>query len=222
MTRSTRPRPSSAMTALAAVATGSLLITGCGGSNSGAAPASNASASAVAGQPSPSPSLSDGPLGGDARERKEMLDETKVSLADATKAATERKPRTRVVEVELDRVVDSKPRWEFTLAEENGTAHRVNVDVESGEATESRSRPDNDDDDRADRAALLKTTKTDVTDAVKAATDRVKGTVMHAELEEDDGSPVWEVSVAADGTFRETTLDVAGTDARILREETED
>lgn len=220
MTRSTHRRSARAMTTLAALAAGSLVLAGCGSDDDeqgGEAPSSPATVTA-----SPTERESGTPLDDDAQDHKDLLAATKVSLADAARSAEAKQPDTKIVEIELDREGGGTPRWEVTLAEDDGTAHVVHVDAASGKAAAPRDSDDNDTDDRTDRATLLGDSKVDAEAAVRAATDRSSGTPVHADLDMDGGDPVWQVDVVAKDTYRETTLDVSASDGKVLREDTDD
>ena len=65
-------------------------------------------------------------------------------------------------------------------------------------------------DEEGDVSALAKDAKVTIDQAVKAATEKVPGTVVEAELEKKHDKTVWEVEVlGADGKVTEVHIDAA-------------
>ncbi|MFD5024340.1 PepSY domain-containing protein [Streptomyces sp. NPDC058373] len=218
-------RPSRAL----AAALLALVALGAAGCSDGEEPETGtASGASQSETPSPTPSPSDQdtatPMDDDARENQALLAATTVSLAEAVKAAGDDEPDGRPVAVELGRTAREAPHWTVTLAGEDGSAVVRQVDAASGAVSDSPrgDEPDDEREDREERQALLKEAETDAAGAAKAATDRRPGTAVKAELEESDGSAMWQVEVVDQETFRTTEVDVDAADGRVLRENTAD
>ncbi|WP_436739617.1 PepSY domain-containing protein [Streptomyces sp. BBFR102] len=213
--------PAAALLALLALA-----VAGCSGGD--APETGTTSGVSRSGTPAPSPTEpgeeTATPMDDGARENQALLAATTVALADAVKAAREGEPDGRPVAVELGRTARDAPHWTVTLAEEDGSAVARQVDAASGAVSDSPrdERPDDELEEREERKALLEEAETDAAGAAKAATDRRPGTAVKAELEESDGTAVWQVDVVDQESFRTTAVDVDAGDGRVLREDTAD
>ncbi|KFG77242.1 PepSY domain-containing protein [Streptomyces mutabilis] len=183
--------------------------------------------------PSPSETSTD-----DRSERQALVPLAKVTWDKAADTAVEEVPEGKLVDLELKRTSaeatastgspspstpnpapsQGAPQWEAKVATSDGTVHRIDIDAVSGEVF--RTRAENQDaDDKQQIADLLKKATQTPEQAVKAATDKAKGTVTHVELDEnDDQKAIWSVDVVSTDNWNKTTVDVDATNGKILRE----
>ncbi|WP_217254918.1 PepSY domain-containing protein [Streptomyces sp. AC602_WCS936] len=185
--------------------------------------------------PSPSPSES---MTDDQAERKALVPLAKVTWDKAADTAVKEVPDSKLVDLELKRTSaeatastgspspsmpnpapsQGAPEWEAKVATADGTVHRIDIDAVSGKVFRTQVE-DQDADDKQQLADLLKKATQTPEQAVKAATDKVKGTVTHVELDEnDDQKAIWSVDVVSPDNWNKTTLDVDATNGKILRE----
>ncbi|MEU3898958.1 PepSY domain-containing protein [Streptomyces sp. NPDC045251] len=183
--------------------------------------------------PSPSESMTD-----DQAERKALVPMAEVTWDKAADTAVKEVPDSKLVDLELKRTSaeatastgspspsmpnpapsQGAPEWEAKVATADGTVHRIDIDAVSGKVFRTQAE-DQDADDKQQLADLLKKATQTPEQAVKAATDKVKGTVTHVELDEnDDQKTVWSVDVVSTDNWNKTTLDVDATNGKILRE----
>ncbi|MFC7815404.1 MULTISPECIES: PepSY domain-containing protein [unclassified Streptomyces] len=185
--------------------------------------------------PSPSPSES---MTDDQAERKALVPMAEVTWDKAADTAVKEVPDSKLVDLELKRTSaeatastgspspstpnpapsQGAPEWEAKVATADGTVHRIDIDAVSGKVFRTQAE-DQDADDKQQLADLLKKATQTPEQAVKAATDKAKGTVTHVELDEnDDQKAVWSVDVVSTDNWNKTTLDVDATNGEILRE----
>jgi uncharacterized membrane protein YkoI len=205
------------------------------GSPSGS-PTGSASVSESASPTSASPSAS---LNEDEADRKALVPLAKVTWDKAADTAVKEVPGGKLVDLELKRTSaeatasptgspmpstpnpapsTGAPEWEAKVAASDGTVHRVDIDAVSGKVFRTQVDDDQDADDKKKTADLLKKATQSPQQAVKAATDKTKGTVTHVELGDKDQKAVWAVDVVSTDTWDKTTVDVDATNGKILRE----
>ncbi|MDG9690010.1 PepSY domain-containing protein [Streptomyces mutabilis] len=183
--------------------------------------------------PSPSETMTD-----DQSERQALVPLAKVTWDKAADTAVKEVPEGKLVDLELKRTSaeatestgspspstpnpapsQGAPEWEAKVAASDGTVHRIDIDAVSGKVFRTQAE-DQDADDKQQIADLLKKATQTPEQAVKAATDKAKGTVTHVELDEnDDQKAIWSVDVVSTDNWNKTTLDVDATNGKILRE----
>ncbi len=183
--------------------------------------------------PSPSETMTD-----DQAERQALVPLAKVTWDKAADTAVKEVPEGKLVDLELKRTSaeatestgspspstpnpapsQGAPEWEAKVAASDGTVHRIDIDAVSGKVFRTQAE-DQDADDKQQIADLLKKATQTPEQAVKAATDKAKGTVTHVELDEnDDQKAIWSVDVVSTDNWNKTTLDVDATNGKILRE----
>ncbi|MFE0798027.1 PepSY domain-containing protein [Streptomyces mutabilis] len=183
--------------------------------------------------PSPSETMTD-----DQSERQALVPLAKVTWDKAADTAVKEVPEGKLVDLELKRTSaeatestgspspstpnpapsQGAPEWEAKVAASDGTVHRIDIDAVSGKVFRTQAE-DQDADDKQQIADLLKKATQTPEQAVKAATDKAKGTVTHIELDEnDDQKAIWSVDVVSTDNWNKTTLDVDATNGKILRE----
>ncbi|MCZ9353600.1 PepSY domain-containing protein [Streptomyces mutabilis] len=183
--------------------------------------------------PSPSETMTD-----DRSERQALVPLAKVTWDKAADTAVKEVPEGKLVDLELKRTSaeatestgspspstpnpapsQGAPEWEAKVAASDGTVHRIDIDAVSGKVFRTQAE-DQDADDKQQIADLVKKATQTPEQAVKAATDKAKGTVTHVELDEnDDQKAIWSVDVVSTDNWNKTTLDVDATNGKILRE----
>jgi uncharacterized membrane protein YkoI len=174
----------------------------------------------------------------DQSERQALVPLAKVTWDKAADTAVKEVPEGKLVDLELKRTSaeatestgspspstpnpapsQGAPEWEAKVAASDGTVHRIDIDAVSGKVFRTQAE-DQDADDKQQIADLLKKATQTPEQAVKAATDKAKGTVTHVELDEnDDQKAIWSVDVVSTDNWNKTTLDVDATNGKILRE----
>ncbi|MET9776493.1 PepSY domain-containing protein [Streptomyces sp. NPDC006367] len=247
MSSARRLPPMRSMAVLCALGSSVLLMTACTnadttrssvaeaaptGSPSGSASVSE-SASPTSASPT-SPSLNE-----DEADRKALVPLAKVTWDKAADTAVKEVSGGKLVDLELKRTSSEAtasptgspmpstpnaapsagaPEWEAKVAASDGTVHRVDIDAVSGKVFRTQVDDDQDADDKKKTADLLKKATQTPQQAVKAATDKTKGTVTHVELGDKDQKAVWAVDVVSTDTWDKTTVDVDATNGKILRE----
>ncbi|MBQ0910563.1 PepSY domain-containing protein [Streptomyces sp. RM99] len=183
--------------------------------------------------PSASASMTD-----DQAERKALVPQAKVTWDRAADTAVKEVPDSKLVDLELKRTSaeatastgspspstpnpapsQGAPEWEAKVATSDGTVHRIDIDAVSGKVFRTQAE-DQDTDDKQQLADLLKKATQTPEQAVKAATDKVKGTVTHVELDEnDDQKAIWSVDVVSTDSWDKTTLEVDAASGDILNQ----
>ena len=184
----------------------------------------------------------------DTAEQAALAELATVERAVAEAAAVEAVGGGEAASSELD-ADDSFVVWEVTVRAADGAVHEVTVDAGDASAlsTERDDRDDGDDgdgdgdgselhrpgtirvdestvseDDAAEQAALAPLAEVTEATAGTAAVEAVGGgDVASSQLEDEDGSVVWKVTVrAADGSVHEVAIDAG--DARVLGTERDD
>ncbi|MGW8064064.1 PepSY domain-containing protein [Streptomyces ziwulingensis] len=237
--------PLRSMAVLCALGSSVLLMTGCTNADTTrssvaeaaqtTSPTSTASDSASP-SPSPSPSAS---LTEDQAERKALVPMAKVTWDKAADTAVKEVPEGKLVDLELKRTSaeatastgspspsmpnpapsQGAPEWEAKVAAADGTVHRIDIDAVSGKVFRTQAE-DQDADDKQQVADWLDKATQTPQQAVKAATDRAKGTVTHVELDEnDDRKVMWSVDVVSTDTWDKTTVGVDATNGEVLSED---
>ncbi|EYT80942.1 MULTISPECIES: PepSY domain-containing protein [unclassified Streptomyces] len=113
------------------------------------------------------------------------------------------------------------PEWQAKVAAADGTVHMVDVDAADGKVFRNQAQPGQSADDRRKVADRLRKATQSPAQAVKAATDKKKGTVTGAMLDESDGKLVWAVDVVDTKDWKKTTYDVDAASGKIAREHTD-
>ncbi|MGW2658994.1 PepSY domain-containing protein, partial [Streptomyces sp. NPDC001478] len=114
------------------------------------------------------------------------------------------------------------PEWVATVAAKDGTEHMVRIDAVSGKVIQNVEETGQDAAEKSRTAERLTQAKQTVQQAAKAATDKQKGTVTSAELDENDKKVlVWSVDVV-DKAWREHTLDIDAATGAVTSQKTDD
>ncbi|WP_234393122.1 PepSY domain-containing protein [Streptomyces pactum] len=195
-------------------------------------PTNTATTTATA-SPSPSESLTD-----DRSERQALVPKAEVTWDKAADTAVKEVPEGKLVELELKPTSaeatastgspspsmpnpapsQGAPEWEAKVAAPDGTVHRIDIDAVSGEVFRTQAE-DQDADDKQQIADWLEQASQTPEQAVKAATDKAKGTVTGVELDEnDDQQLLWAVDVVSTDNWNKTTVDVDASNGNVLRE----
>ncbi|MGW6296520.1 PepSY domain-containing protein [Streptomyces sp. NPDC055058] len=235
--------PVRSLAAVCALGASALLLTACGSSGTdradvaAAAPTSPGATSATATSASPSPSAS---LSEDQTERKDLINATKVTWQKAADAAIQEVPDSQLVGLELKPTPadvtatpgtagpntpnpapsPGAPEWEAKVATEDGTVHRVEIDAVNGKVFRSQAEQDQSADDKQEIVNRLNDATQAPDQVVKAATDKVEGTVTGLELDQDDNDQVmWSVDVVNNDTWVLTSVEVDAGSGEVLREQ---
>ncbi|NEA90313.1 PepSY domain-containing protein [Streptomyces sp. SID7958] len=237
--------PVRSLAAVCALGASALLLTACGSSGTdradvaAAAPTSPGATSATATSASPSASAS---LSEDQTERKDLINATKVTWQKAADAAIQEVPDSQLVGLELKPTPSDvtatpgtaspstpnpapspgAPEWEAKVATEDGTVHRVEIDAVNGKVFRSQAEQDQSADDKQEIVNRLNDATQAPDQVVKAATDKVEGTVTGLELDHDDNDQVmWSVDVVNNDTWVLTSVEVDAASGEVLREQVE-
>ena len=138
-----------------------------------------------------------------------LAKQAKITQDEAINAALEKVPGT-VEEVELE---DEKGTivYEIELVSTDGTEHEVEVDAQTGEVLKVEADDDdeeNEEEDSQNQAELAKQAKITEDEAINTALEKVPGTVNEVELEDENGTMVYEIEVlSTDGTEQEVKVD---------------
>ncbi|MFE6974112.1 PepSY domain-containing protein [Streptomyces sp. NPDC057682] len=242
------------------------LLTGCGQDSGGSSSTGTATSEAARAVPERTATASmsakasaAASMTKDMKDRKTLLDSTKVTFDTAVTTAEGAVSGGKVVELDLrgpgksDDDTDHEqspspettaspsptgaspsptgaspspaptgPEWVATVAAKDGTEHMVRIDAVSGKVIQSVEEPGQDAAEKSRTAERLTQAKQTVQQAAKAATDKQKGTVTSAELDENDKKVlVWSVDVV-DKAWREHTLDVDAATGAVTSEKTDD
>ncbi|MFC8990066.1 PepSY domain-containing protein, partial [Streptomyces sp. NPDC057115] len=235
--------PVRSLAAVCALGASALLLTACGSSGTdradvaAAAPTSPGATSASATSASPSASAS---LSEDQTERKDLINATKVTWQKAADAAIQEVPDSQLVGLELKPTPadvtatpgtaspstpnpapsPGAPEWEAKVATEDGTVHRVEIDAVNGKVFRSQAEQDQSADDKQEIVNRLNDATQAPDQVVKAATDKVEGTVTGLELDQDDNDQVmWSVDVVNNDTWVLTSVEVDAASGEVLREQ---
>ncbi|MEV8016490.1 PepSY domain-containing protein [Streptomyces sp. NPDC086554] len=141
----------------------------------------------------------------DAAENKAETEASKVTAADAIKAALAKQSGT-AVSAELDDEDGGSLYWDVDVLGKDGSWHSVQVDPGTGKVLGSHTERDEDGD--ADRvAAVLKGATTTAEDAAKAAA--AKGTVTSVDLDDDGTAGAWDAeTVTGNGAETDWQVDL--------------
>ncbi|AQS71311.1 hypothetical protein B1H29_34445 [Streptomyces pactum] len=238
--------PLRSMAVICALGSSVLLMTGCTNADTTrssvaeaaqttpptTSPTNTATTTATA-SPSPSESLTD-----DRSERQALVPKAEVTWDKAADTAVKEVPEGKLVELELKPTSaeatastgspspsmpnpapsQGAPEWEAKVAAPDGTVHRIDIDAVSGEVFRTQAE-DQDADDKQQIADWLEQASQTPEQAVKAATDKAKGTVTGVELDEnDDQQLLWAVDVVSTDNWNKTTVDVDASNGNVLRE----
>ncbi|WP_217139794.1 PepSY domain-containing protein [Streptomyces sp. AC627_RSS907] len=234
--------PLRSMAVICALGGAVLLMTGCTNADTARSsvaeaaqttPPTDTSSPTDTTSPSPTSSLTE-----DQAERKALVPMAKVTWDKAADTAVKEVPEGKLVALELKRTSadattstgspspstpnpapsQDAPEWEAKVAASDGTVHRVDIDAVSGKVFRTQAEDQDSDDKQKVSDRLGKATQTPE-QAVKAATDKTKGTVTGVELDEnDDQQLLWSVDVVSTDNWNKTTVDVDATNGKILRE----
>ncbi|RBP64390.1 putative membrane protein YkoI [Alkalibaculum bacchi] len=148
--------------------------------------------------------------------------QVKLTEKGATKIALEKVPGT-IKEVELEDE-DGTIVYEFEILSTDGTQKDVKVDAQTGKVIKLEA--DNEEneeekDEEENQAKLAKQTKITEEEATKTALKELPGTVKEVELENEDGTIVYEFEIlSTDGTQNEVKVDAQT--GKIVRVEADD
>ncbi|MBQ0827045.1 PepSY domain-containing protein [Streptomyces tagetis] len=194
------------------------------------------------GTASPTGTASSSP-GGDRAERKALIPMAKITWDKAADTAMKEVPQSKLVDLELQRTSKDAtsatgspspstpnpapsvgaPEWEAKVAAPDGTVHRIDIDAVSGKVFRTQVEPDQSAADKRDMADRLDKASQTPQQAVKAATDKTKGTVTGLALDENDNQQLqWAVDVVNTDTWDKTTVDVDATNGKVLGEKVDD
>ncbi len=143
----------------------------------------------------------------------ELAKQAKITEEAATKTALEKVPGT-VNEVELEDE-DGTVVYEFEITSTDGTQQDVKVDAQTGKIVkveaddeEDGEEKDEEENDDLSQAELAKQAKITEEAATKTALEKVPGTVNEVELEDEDGTVVYEFEITStDGTQQDVKVD---------------
>lgn len=111
------------------------------------------------------------------------------------------------------------PKWIAEVVEEDGTAHTVSIDAVSGKVIDSIPEAEQSDAEKQELADWVAKAQQTPQQAAKVATDKQKGTVTSANLDENDSQTlVWQVDVVTKD-WKRTTFEVDAANGKILAEE---
>ena len=105
--------------------------------------------------------------------------------------------------------------YEIEVLSTDGTEHEVKVDAQTGEVVrvEVNDEENEEKDDAQNQAELAKQAKITEDEAINAALEKVPGTVNKVELEDENGTIVYEIEVlSTDGTEQEVKVDAQTSD----------
>ncbi|AIV38181.1 PepSY domain-containing protein [Streptomyces sp. R1] len=178
----------------------------------------------------------------DQTERKDLVSKAKVTWDKAADTAVKEVPEGKLVDLELKRTdadataspsgsptgsaspsmpnpapSEGAPEWEAKVAQSDGTLHRIDIDAVSGKVFRTMVDPDQDPDDKTQITEWLDKAKQTPEQAVKAATEKAKGTVTHVELgDNDDQQVVWDVDVVDKKNWDKTSVVVDAANGKVL------
>ncbi|NEB09316.1 hypothetical protein G3I32_10610 [Streptomyces coelicoflavus] len=178
----------------------------------------------------------------DQTERKDLVSATKVTWDKAADTAVKEVPEGKLVDLELKRTdadataspsgsptgsaspsmpnpapSEGAPEWEAKVAQPDGTLHRIDIDAANGKVFRTMVDPDQDPDDKTQITEWLDKAKQTPEQAVKAATEKAKGTVTHVELGDNDNQQVvWAVDVVDKKNWNKTSVEVDAANGKVL------
>ncbi|MFF0537493.1 PepSY domain-containing protein [Streptomyces coelicoflavus] len=191
--------------------------------------------------PSPTGSAS-ASMNEDKTERKDLVSAAKVTWDKAADTAVKEVPEGKLVDLELKRTdadataspsgsptgsaspsmpnpapSEGAPEWEAKVAQPDGTLHRIDIDAANGKVFRTMVDPDQDSDDKTQITEWLDKAKQTPEQAVKAATEKAKGTVTHVELGDNDNQQVvWDVDVVDKKNWNKTSVEVDAANGKVL------
>ncbi|KOT97748.1 PepSY domain-containing protein [Streptomyces ardesiacus] len=246
MSSARRLPPLRSLAVIGALGTSALLLTACTNADTNrssvaeAAPTGSPTATeSMSKSPSGSATAS---MSEDKTKRKDLVSATKVAWDKAADTAVKEVPGGKLVEIELKRTdADATasptgsptgtaspgmpnpapsagtPEWEAKVAQSDGTLHRIDIDAVNGKVFRTMVDPDQDPDDKTQITDWLGKAKQTPQQAVKAATDKTKGTVTKVELDENDSQQVvWDVDVVDKSNWDKTTVVVDAANGKVL------
>ncbi len=246
MSSTRRLPPLRSLAAICALGGSLLLATACSSADTTrssvaeAAPTGSPSTTGT-GTASPTGTATSSP-GGDRAERKALIPMAKITWDKAADTAMKEVPQSKLVELELQRTTKEAmsatgspspstpnpapstgaPEWEAKVAAPDGTVHRIDIDAVSGKVFRTQVEPDQSAADKRDMADRLDKASQSPQQAVKAATDKTKGTVTGLDLDENDQQLQWTVDVVNTDTWDLTAVDVDATNGKVLGEKVTD
>lgn len=178
----------------------------------------------------------------DKTERKDLVSAAKVTWDKAADTAVKEVPEGKLVDLELKRTdadataspsgsptgsaspsmpnpapSEGAPEWEAKVAQPDGTLHRIDIDAANGKVFRTMVDPDQDPDDKTQITEWLDKAKQTPEQAVKAATEKAKGTVTHVELGDNDNQQVvWDVDVVDKENWNKTSVEVDAANGKVL------
>ena len=175
------------------------------------------------------------PLDGADEDNSVTQNDVNLSAQEAIDIATAEANGT-VQEVELESE-DGTPVYEVELVAASGSETEITVHANDGTVLETESEEDDgmEEDDEVeeddemeddemeedDESVASDTVSLSEQEAIDTATAEASGTVAEVELESEDGTPVYEIELAASGGA-ETEVTVHANDGTVLNTETED
>jgi len=175
------------------------------------------------------------PLDGADEDNSVTQNDVNLSAQEAIDIATAEANGT-VQEVELESE-DGIPVYEVKLVAASGSETEITVHANDGTVLETESEEDDgmEEDDEVeeddemeddemeedDESVASDTVSLSEQEAIDTATAEASGTVAEVELESEDGTPVYEIELAASGGA-ETEVTVHANDGTVLNTETED
>jgi|SRR3954453_20720909 uncharacterized membrane protein YkoI len=147
-----------------------------------------------------------------------LVKQAKISEEAATKTALEKVPGT-VNEVELEDE-DGTIVYGFEIVSKDGSQQEVKIDAQTGKVVKVEA--DNvEENDAQDQAQLAKQAKITEEAATKTALEKVPGTVHAVELEDENGTIVYDVEInSTDGSKQSVKVDAQT--GKVVKVELED
>ncbi|KAB7705602.1 hypothetical protein F9802_13790 [Bacillus aerolatus] len=145
----------------------------------------------------------------DQQEQAVLAKQAKFSEQESVKISLEKVPGT-VKNVELDDE-DGTVVYEVEVQAKDGKEQDVKIDAQTGKVIkiEKDDEDEKEESDQQEQARLMKQAKITKEESMKIALEKVPGTVKSVELDDEDGTVVYEVEVQAkDGKEQDVKIDV--------------
>jgi uncharacterized membrane protein YkoI len=142
--------------------------------------------------------------------RAEQTDADNQALLRAGKTAQDAVPGSTLASIETER---NDTRWEVQLVTADGTEHLVEVSTDGSNVTGGPDAKSETAQDKAKHRNRAQAAKLDYRQAVSAVTQALPGRVTELNLDNHNGTTVWEADVSDSGnTKHEVSIDAASGD----------